>query len=379
MLPAFGLYTHIRQNRIRSIFLIGSLFALVYSLTFAGALTAAALQFSHWRLESLIVKALRDTLTAAPYISIGTLVWVVIGYWFNQQIIDASLGSRPITREENRKLYDMLENLCISRGMSVPRFEILDTPVPNAFASGVNDKQYAITLTSGLIETLNDDELEAVIAHELTHIRNGDVKMMIVAIIVAGIVAFFAELFFRMLFRSGGSRSSNSDSKEKGGAMAALAIAALVVAVAWVLSLMIRLALSRSREFLADAGAVELTKNPDAMISALRRIEGKGEIPEAPSGIMEMCLDNPRTGFADLFSTHPSIDARVAALKTYAGGREELRDDLQDAVNNEPEPDAPPRDHIDQAGEPAPAPQPSAEPARVPGARQFRMPWGPRR
>lgn len=376
MLPAFGLYTHIRQNRIRSIFLIGSLFALVYSLTFAGALTAAALQFGHWRLESLIIKALGDTLKAAPFVSIGTLIWVAIGYWFNQQIIDASMGSRAITREENRKLYDMLENLCISRGMSVPRFEILDTPVPNAYASGVNDKQYAITLTSGLIDTLNDDELEAVIAHELTHIRNGDVKMMIVAIIVAGIVAFFAELFFRMLFRSGGRRSSNSDSKEKGGAMAALAIAALVVAVAWVLSLMIRLALSRSREFLADAGAVELTKNPDAMISALRKIEGKGEIPEAPSGIMEMCLDNPRTGFADLFSTHPSIDARVAALKTYAGGREDLRDDLQDAVNNEPEPDAPPRDHIDQAGEPAP--QPSAEPARVPGARRIRMPWGPR-
>lgn len=363
MLPAFGLYTHIRANRIRSIFLIGSLFALVYSLTFAGALTIAAFQFPHWRLESLLVKAFGDMASAAPVVTIGTAIWVVIGYWFNQRIIDAAMGAHPITRTDNPKLYNMLENLCISRGMAVPRFEILDTPTPNAFASGVNEKQYAIVLTSGLIETLNDAELEAVIAHELTHIRNGDVRMMIVAIIVAGIVAFFAEIFFRMLFRSGGRRSSSSDSKEKGGAMAAIAIAALVVAVAWILSLMIRLALSRSREFLADAGAAELTKNPDAMISALRKIEGKGEIDEAPSGIMEMCLDNPRTGFADLFSTHPSIDARVAALKTYAGGREDISTQYGDAQNPT------------RAQEPAGPQEAAPEPPRV-NQRRLRMPWG---
>ena len=106
--------------------------------------------------------------------------------------------------------------------------------------------------------------------------------------------------------------------------MAAITIALLIIAAAWALSLMIRLMLSRSREFLADAGSVELTKNPDAMISALRKVAGKGEIEGATSGVMEMCLDNPRSGCADLFSSHPSSDDRVEALRKFAGGMEEL-------------------------------------------------------
>jgi heat shock protein HtpX len=272
----------------------------------------------------------RDFLSAFPFVTLGTLAWIFFAFRFNRSIIGLALTTQALDRTQEPKIYKMLETLCISRGMTTPRLEILDTDVPNAYASGVNDKQYTITLTRGLINTLNDQELEAVIGHELTHIRNGDVRMMIVAMVVAGVVAFFAEMFFRLLMNSGGwgsSRSSSSSSKDdkgKGGAIAAIAIAALIVAAAWALSLMIRLALSRSREFLADAGSVELTKNPDAMISALRKIDGKGEIREAPSGIMEMCLDNPRSGFADLFSTHPSIDARIAALKAYAGGHEDL-------------------------------------------------------
>ena len=106
--------------------------------------------------------------------------------------------------------------------------------------------------------------------------------------------------------------------------MAAIAVAMLIIAAAWALSLMIRLMLSRTREYLADAGSVELTKNPDAMISALRKVAGKGEIEGATSGVMEMCLDNPRSGFADLFSSHPAIEDRIEALQKYAGGMEEL-------------------------------------------------------
>jgi len=332
MEPVFGLYTHIRANRRRSMFLLGALFALVYVLAFAGALVAQVFRFGDAGLEFLLRMAGRDFLSAFPFITLGTLAWVFIGFRFNRSIIGLALTTQPLDRTQEPKIYKMLETLCISRGMTTPRLEILETDVPNAYASGVNDKQYTITLTRGLINTLNDQELEAVIGHELTHIRNGDVRMMVVAMVIAGVVAFFAEMFFRLLMNSGGwgssSRSSSSSSskedKGKGGAVAAIAIAALIVAAAWVLSLMIRLALSRSREFLADAGSVELTKNPDAMISALRKIDGKGEIREAPSGIMEMCLDNPRSGFADLFSTHPSIDARIAALKAYAGGHENL-------------------------------------------------------
>lgn len=373
MLPVFGLYTHIRANRIRSMFLLGALFGLVYGLTFAGAIVAQVFQYGDVGLSFLLRMAGRDFVAAFPFVTLGTLAWIFLAFRFNRSIIGLALTTQPMNRTQEPKIYRMLETLCISRGMTTPRLEILETDVPNAYASGVNDKQYTITLTRGLINTLDDQELEAVIGHELTHIRNGDVRMMIVAMVIAGVVAFFAEMFFRLLMNSGGSgwsssksssSSSSKNDKGKGGAIAAIAIAALIVAAAWALSLMIRLALSRSREFLADAGSVELTKNPDAMISALRKIEGKGEIREAPSGIMEMCLDNPRSGFADLFSTHPSIDARIAALKAYAGGHESI------PAPAEPLPPSAPQTTI--------APPSSAPPPINPlGTDQF-GPWGRR-
>lgn len=327
MTPAFGLYTHIQSNRRRSLFLLATLFSLIYVLAFAGALGAAALSYD-WGLQALLEQALDDTIAHAPYITAGVLAWIWFAWVFNQRIIALAMPAHSLERSDAPALYDMVETLCISRGMAVPRLAVLESAAPNAFASGVNDKQYTITFTRGLIDLLDPAELEAVAAHELTHIRNEDVRMMVVAMIIAGVVSFFCELLFRLMGRSGGFGSSRSSSdsqgKGKGGGAAAIAIALLIVAAAWALSLMIRLALSRSREFLADAGAVELTKNPDAMISALRKIEGKGEIEEAPSGVMEMCIDNPRSGFADLFSTHPSMEDRIDALTRFAGGREEL-------------------------------------------------------
>ena len=205
----------------------------------------------------------------------------------------------------------------------MPRLKVMDdSDALNAFATGMNEKQYSITVTSGLIAHLDDPEVEAVLGHELTHIRNGDVRMMVVAVIIAGVVGFAAELLFRLWFNTGFAfgrgRSSNED-RGQGGNMIAIVIAIGLVVVAWILSIVIRFALSRSREFLADAGSVELTKNPDAMISALRKIEGRGELPGATSAVMEMCVDNPREGFTDLFDTHPPVDKRIAALIKFAG------------------------------------------------------------
>lgn len=381
MLPAFGLYTHIRSNMYRSMALIGGLFLLVYLLTFAGALAAEAFMHGNWRLQSLITKAWWDLGNSFVWVTGGTLLWVAFAYRYNRSLIGLAVGGREVTREEYPKLFDMLENLCISRGMTMPRFEIMDTDTPNAFASGVNDKQYTITLTSGLINLLSDDEMEAVIAHELTHIRNGDVRMMIFAMVIAGVIAFFAEMMFRYLMNTRwGNSSSSRDSDGKGGGGIALMIAAAIVGVAWFLSIVIRFALSRSREFLADAGAVELTKNPDAMISALRKIEGKGELVEAPSAVMEMCIENPRSGFADLFSTHPSVDTRVDALVRFAGGHDveptDQIDQPEAQMQDQPQ-DQPPGDHVDQAGQsqPAPAPAPGVFLPRGQG-RKLRMPWG---
>jgi heat shock protein HtpX len=272
-MAAYGLYTHIQSNKRRSIALLIGLFFLVYVMTYAGALIGEAMG-GDASLDYLLRAALSDLIQALPWVTGGTIVWILIAYKFHQAMIDALTGGHPVTRQEAPRLYNLLENLCISRGITMPKLKVMDDPALNAFATGLNEKQYSITVTSGLLDRLDDPEVEAVLGHELTHIRNGDVRMLVIAVIIAGVVSFFAELFFRMMFYGGfGWRSRrDGDRRGSGGAMLAVLIAVVLIALAWLLSIMIRFALSRSREYLADAGSVELTKNPDAMISALRKI-----------------------------------------------------------------------------------------------------------
>jgi heat shock protein HtpX len=336
-MAAYGLYTHIASNKFRSMLLLAGLFLLIYVLVYAGALIAEVVINSDASASYYLRVAFRDLITAAPYATIAAALWIVIAYFFHQNMIDAVTGGEDVTRQQQPRLYNLLENLCISRGIPMPKLKVMDSPALNAFATGLNRRQYAVTVTTGLLNALNDHEIEAVLGHELTHIRNGDVQLMVVAVIIAGVVGFFGELFFRMFTNfgwSGGwgssssssrsSSSSDSDSKGSGGggAFIVVIIAIALIVVAWLLSQVVKLALSRSREFLADAGSVELTKDPDAMISALRKIENRGELPGATSAVMELCVDNPREGFADLFATHPSVDSRVKALVQFAGGHD---------------------------------------------------------
>ena len=344
-MAAYGLYSHIQSNRRRSIALLIGLFFLVYVLVYAGALVAAALSLDA-DLDTLMLIAWIDLLKAAPFSTVGTALWIVIAYFFHQTMIDAVTGGQEIQRRDNARLYSILENLCISRGITMPRLKVMESDALNAFATGMNQKQYSITVTTGLLDRLNDAEIESVLGHELTHIRNGDVRMRVVAVIIAGVVSFFAELVFRLWFYNGFSfRGSRSDERRGGGAGFAILIAIALLVVAYLLSFLIRLALSRSREFLADAGSVELTKNPDAMISALRKIEGRGELPGATSAVMEMCIDNPREGFGELFDTHPSVERRITAMIKFAGGHDPgpialppPDNELDDDQTNAPEP-----------------------------------------
>jgi heat shock protein HtpX len=345
-MAAYGLYTHIAANRTRSLVLLGGLFLLVYVIVYAGALIIEVVANGDVTTTYYLQAALGDVIRTLPYSTVAAAAWIVIAYFFHQSIIDAVTGGESVTRTQQPRLYNLLENLCISRGIPMPKLKMMESDALNAFATGLNPRQYAVTVTTGLLNSLDDKEIEAVLGHELTHIRNGDVQMMVIAVIIAGVVGFFGELFFRAFFnfgnygwgwgggyggswsRSSSSSSSSSDSggerKGSGGAAILIIILAVVlIALAWALSQLVRLALSRSREFLADAGSVELTKNPDAMISALRKIEGRGELPGATSAVMELCVDNPREGFTDLFATHPSVESRVQALVKYAGGHYE--------------------------------------------------------
>src|SRR5205085_2756790 len=209
-----------------------------------GALLAEALT-QDASLDWLIRKALQDLIWAAPIATVGTAAWIVIAYFFNQSLIDAVTGGQEVTRKEQPRLYNILENLCISRGITMPKLKVTEYSALNAFASGLNARQYSITVTSGLLDHLDDKEVEAVLGHELTHIRNGDVRMLVIAVIIAGVIGFFAQLLFRGFFNSGlgwrrGRERSSSDSdRGKGGGGAAVLIAVVLVAVAYVLSLVI--------------------------------------------------------------------------------------------------------------------------------------------
>jgi heat shock protein HtpX len=400
-MAAYGLYTHIASNKFRSMLLLAGLFLLIYVLVYAGALLAEVLINSDGSVDYYLMAASRDLITAFPYATIAAALWIVIAYFFHQNMIDAVTGGEDVTRQQQPRLYNLLENLCISRGIPMPKLKVMDSPALNAFATGLNRRQYAVTVTSGLLRTLNDREIEAVLGHELTHIRNGDVQLMVVAVIIAGVVGFFGELFFRMFtnlsWNSSGSSwpssssrssSSSSDSDSKGsggGAIVVVIIAVALIVLAWLLSQVVKLALSRSREFLADAGSVELTKNPDAMISALRKIENRGELAGATSAVMELCVDNPREGFADLFATHPSVDSRVKALVQFAGGHDTgplaLPSDPADEPEDQAEPQSAdqlpppvPRGPWNDAGKPAGGPPPVPQQGPLPGPLQG--PWG---
>ena len=238
-MAAFGLYTHIQSNKRRSIALLIGLFCLVYVMVFAGALLAEGLiGYSDAPLDFLIRQAAIDFVNAVPFATIGTVIWILIAYRFHQSMIDAVTGAREVTRAEEPRLYNLLENLCISRGITMPTLRIADDEALNAFATGLNDKQYSITVTRGLINSLNDQEIEAVLGHELTHIRNGDVRMLVIAVVIAGAISFFGEMVFRIVLpgrflrRQRGARAADS---KGGGAGVAIIIAIALIALVWIL------------------------------------------------------------------------------------------------------------------------------------------------
>lgn len=328
MLPAYGLYTHIRANRIRTLYLLASFVGLLLAVAYSLALIYAAMQLPSAPAGAIFARAGRLFAQSWHWAVIGAGVWFAIAWMFHQKMIDFATGSEAIERHQAPKLYAALENLCISRGITMPALKIIETPGLNAFASGMREGQYSVSVTRGLMETLTPQELEAVLAHELTHIRNQDVRVLVVATIFAGIIAFVADIFARnwdFPFGYSPRRPSRDDDRRSGGGGAAIAIAVAiaVIAISWGLSVLIKFAISRKREFLADAGAVELTKNPDAMISALRKIERQAVIPDLPSRMSGFFIESPDLREeSDWLSTHPTISSRVAALVQYAGGHD---------------------------------------------------------
>jgi heat shock protein HtpX len=321
MTPAVGLRTHIWNNNLKSVVLLAGfpvlLFLPLYALSLIYVVDAGVNTGS---LAGDLRFALDEALLYVPHTLVAAGIWFVAAWFFHQRIIDASVKARPIGRQDEPRVWNLLENLCISRGVPMPSLRIIESSAMNAYASGLTPERSAVTVTRGLLDGLDDAELEAVLAHELTHILNRDVRLLVVAVIFVGIFSFIAEAMGRgglrvSLARSGGGRRGRSGNA---GLIVIVAIAA--IAIAWIMAQLVRLAMSRSREYMADAGAVELTRNPDAMIGALEKISGRSTVEEAPDELRQMFLHDTQTAFGGLFATHPPISKRIEALRRYAGG-----------------------------------------------------------
>jgi heat shock protein HtpX len=302
-----------RNNRMSVVFLL-AFPALILATVYAFLL------FIGQDEEGVNFDAVNDLfVNAVPFVIFVTGAWFAIAYWMHGAMISAATGSKTLSRKDNMRIYNLVENLCMSQGMTMPKVNIIEDPALNAFASGLNEKSYTVTLTRGIINELNDEELEGVIAHELMHIKNKDVRLLVISIIFVGIFSFLVQVLFRSFLYGGHSRKKN---KQDGK----LVIVALVIAaVAYFLSLLFKFGLSRKREYMADAGAADMTKKPWALASALRKISGNHEVnsvkgedvkemfiyykPETSAGISSM--------LSGLFATHPPIKKRIDVLENF--------------------------------------------------------------
>lgn len=267
-----------------------------------------------------------------PWVIVGVGIWFTIAYFANTAMVRAATGARPLTRKENPKIYNIVEKLCMTCNMDMPKINIVDDPQLNAFASGIDKKSYTVTLTTGIIDRLNDDELAGVIAHELTHIRNHDTRLLITSIIFVGIVSTIMSLVIQMMYNAfwfGGLSSRSSDDEDNRGnglsMIAVFIIGALCCAVAYFFTLLTRFAISRKREYMADAGGAELCGNPLALASALRKISGDPGLNNVKrDDIAQLFIIHPQhfapgmmNFFNSLFSTHPDTKKRIEILEQF--------------------------------------------------------------
>ena len=274
-------------------------------------------------------------LATAPWVILGVAIWFVIAYLFNAQMVRMATGARPLERRENKRVYNLVENLCISIGMEMPKVYVVNDSSLNAYASGIDRRSYAVTLTTGIIDKLDNLELEGVIAHELTHIRNRDTRLLITSIVFVGIVSTLLTLLYRVfrvvLWDGAGSRRSNfsSNRNDKGGGVAiivVLIVGLICMAIAFLFMSLTRFAISRKREYMADAGGAELTRNPLALASALRKISGDPGLRDCGREDIEQLFiihpqslsDNSMLSiFNSMFSTHPDIRKRIEILEQF--------------------------------------------------------------
>ncbi len=267
-------------------------------------------------------------LSALPWVVAIVLLWFIIAYFSNAAMVKASVNAHTLSRKENPRVYNIVENLCMTCGMDMPKINIVDDPQLNAFASGINSSSYTVTVTTGLLHLLSDEELAGVIGHELTHIRNKDTRLLITSIIFVGIVATIMSTIVRMLYYNFlfSSSSRNNNGKNNGaGMIVVLFLGIICCVIAYFFTLITRFAISRKREYMADAGGAELCGNPLALASALRKISANPGLNDVKrEDVAQLFIMRPHDiqsgimGFVNsLFSTHPDPEKRIAILEQF--------------------------------------------------------------
>ena len=298
------MFQNIRKNKIESGVIIGIFIVIITLIVYfiCNALNLGAIS---------IVIALVFSIASA---------WG--SYYYSDKIVLSVNKARPATKEEDQKLVNILDALMVSSGLpNKPRLYVVDDAQPNAFATGRNPENAVICVTTGLLEKLDYYELEGVIAHEMSHIKNYDIRLSCVVSVMVGFIVMLADLFSRALFWGGLNRDNDSDSKANGILMI---IGLVFLILSPIFGSLMQLALSRKREFLADATAVEFTRNPDGLISALEKLENDpNQLETANSATANMYIVNPfkkdtkegKRRTTSIWSTHPSTQDRIAALR----------------------------------------------------------------
>ncbi len=256
------------------------------------------------------------------YIAVGfSFIMNFVGYWYSDKIALASSRAIPIAKQDNPELWNIVENLSITAGLPMPKLYLIPDPAPNAFATGRNKEHASVAVTAGLLQILNRSELEGVIAHELSHIGNRDILLSTVVVVLVGSIALLSDMFRRMSFFGGMGRRNND--REGGEAQGIFMIVALVLSIlAPIAAVLIQLAISRKREFLADADGALLTRYPEGLASALEKISQYGRpMLHASNATAHLFISNPfgskgslRGSISGLFMTHPPVEQRIEAL-----------------------------------------------------------------
>jgi len=246
---------------------------------------------------------------------IFSLVMNFASYWWSDKIVLSMAGAKPANHDENMELYHLVENLSIAGGLPVPKIYIISDQAPNAFATGRDKKHAVVAVTTGLLSVLNKNELEGVIAHELSHIGNRDILLQSAVVVLVGLIAILSDMFVRSRLVFGGG----DDDNKAGGILAIVGVIFIVLSP--IIATLIQLAISRQREFLADSSGALLTRYPEGLASALEKIGGyDAPMQKASNAMAHMYISNPfgikrMKGIAKLFMTHPPIEERVAKLR----------------------------------------------------------------